>query len=181
MPSNSTPNFLPILLLFTFITSIQSDPDIISDYITPSNFTIINSTFFTYTGLRTPFHSNPPTFTVTKATLTEFPALNGQSLLFLISGTLEVAFVDNKNAIYEQKLRTGDMFIFPKGLVHYQYNRNHENPAVAISAFGSANAGTVSIPNSVFGSGIDDGILAKAFKTDVATIQRIKSGFITNP
>ncbi|KAF5195419.1 germin-like protein 9-3 [Thalictrum thalictroides] len=68
------------------------------------------------------------------------------------------------------------MFIFPKGLVHYQYNANPTDPATAISAFGSANAGAVSVPLSVFSTGIDDDILAKAFKTDVATIQKIKAG-----
>lgn len=73
------------------------------------------------------------------------------------------------------------MFVFPKGLVHFQYNRNHKEEAVAISAFGSASAGTVSVPFSVFGTGIDDVILAKAFKTDVATVQKIKTGILTKP
>jgi hypothetical protein len=52
-----------------------------------------------------------------------------------------------------------------------------QKSAIAISSFGSANAGTVSVPLSVFSTGIDDGILAKAFKTDLYTIQKIKSGF----
>jgi hypothetical protein len=68
------------------------------------------------------------------------------------------------------------MFVFPKGLVHYQSNANAKNPATAISAFGSANAGTVSVPSTVFATGIDDNILAKAFKTDIGTIQKIKAG-----
>jgi hypothetical protein len=55
------------------------------------------------------------------------------------------------------------MFVFPKGLVHYQSNANAnaKNPATAISAFGNANAGTVSVPSTVFATGIDDNILAK--------------------
>ncbi|KAK9098637.1 hypothetical protein Syun_025682 [Stephania yunnanensis] len=40
-----------------------------------------------------------------------------------------------------------------------------------------ANAGTVSVPNTMFNSTIDDTILALSFKTDVATIQKIKDGF----
>ncbi|KAJ6983642.1 germin-like protein 9-3 [Populus alba] len=51
-----------------------------------------------------------------------------------------------------------------------------QNPATAISASGSANAGTVSVPTTVFATGIDDNILAKALKTDVATIQKLKAG-----
>nr|GEW44232.1 germin-like protein 9-3 [Tanacetum cinerariifolium] len=69
-----------------------------------------------------------------------------------------------------------DIFVFPKGLVHFQFNNDAKNPVVALSAFGSANAGTVSVPNSVFNSTIDSNILALSFKTDVATIQKIKAG-----
>jgi hypothetical protein len=32
------------------------------------------------------------------------------------------------------------------------------------------------VPTTVFATGIDDNILAKAFKTDVATIQKLKAG-----
>lgn len=67
------------------------------------------------------------------------------------------------------------MFVFPKGMVHYQYNPQAV-PATAISAFGSANAGTVSVPISIFGTGIDEVILAKAFRTDVSTVKKIVAG-----
>lgn len=96
--------------------------------------------------------------------------------MFLVDGSLEVGFVDTTNKLFTQKLQVGDLFVFPKGLIHYQYNSDAKNSAIAVSAFGSANAGTLSIPNTVFTTGIDDGILAKSFKTDVATIQAIKAG-----
>jgi hypothetical protein len=73
-------------------------------------------------------------------------------------------------------LNLGDMFVFSKGLVHYQYNNDPHNLAVAVSAFGSASAGTVLIPSTLFITGIDSGILAKAFKTDVGTIEKLKAG-----
>ena len=98
-------------------------------------------------------------------------------LLYLLQGTLEVGFVDTTNKLYTQTLQTGDMFIFPKGLVHYQYNSNTTGTALALSAFGSANAGTVSLPVTLFAAGVDDGILAKYFKTDLPTIQNLKAGF----
>nr|KYP43896.1 Germin-like protein 9-3 [Cajanus cajan] len=69
------------------------------------------------------------------------------------------------------------MFVFPKGLVHFQLNADAQKPAFAISAFGSANAGTVSIPSTLFNTSIDDKVLALAFKTDVATIRTLKKGF----
>lgn len=142
-----------------------SDPDILSDFVAPTN-TSVDGKLFTFTGMRGVLTKFPQNFTLTKATMNEFP----------VHGSLDVGFVYTKNVLYTQKLRVGDVFIFPKRLVHYQSNPTKE-PAVAISSFGSANAGTVSVPLAVFSTGIDDGILAKAFKTDVYTIQKIKSGF----
>ncbi|OAY51390.1 putative germin-like protein 9-2 [Manihot esculenta] len=181
-----------------------SDPDILTDFIAPQNSTTVDGKFFTYSGLRGIFDDpEPANFNVTKVSMAEFPALNGQSvsyavlqypaggvnpphthprsaeLLFVVYGSLEVGFVDTTNKLYTQTLQLGDIFVFPKGLAHFQFNADPKNPAIAISAFGSANAGTVSVPAAVFTTGIDDTILAKSFKTDVATIQKIKAGLAT--
>ncbi|OMO91780.1 Germin [Corchorus capsularis] len=181
--------------------ALAGDPDILTDFIVPPNQNMVDGNFFTYTGMRVLINQDFPTnFTILKATMAEFPALNGQSvsyavleyptgtvnpphthprsaeLLFLIAGTLEVGFVDTTNKLFTQSLQAGDMFIFPKGLVHYQYNADPKNAAIAISSFGSANAGTVSLPKTLFATDIDDNVLAISFKTDVATIQALKAG-----
>ncbi|MBA0759276.1 hypothetical protein Gotri_022187 [Gossypium trilobum] len=102
--------------------------------------------------------SYPPTnFIVTKATMAEFPALNGQSdsyvvlqyptgsvnpfhthprateLLFLTYGILEVGFVDTTNKLFTQRLQAGDIFMFPKGLVHNQFNCAENDSVIAVS------------------------------------------------
>ncbi|XP_077234455.1 germin-like protein 9-3 [Tasmannia lanceolata] len=192
--------FLLIALATTQIAN-AGDPDILSDFVLPPNVTAVDGTFFTYTPSfgQSLDAIEPETFKVFKVTMKEFPALNGQSvsyaillfpigtvnpphthprsaeLLLLIRGSLEVGFVDTTNKLYTQTLQAGDMFVFPKGLMHYQYN-NANDTSVAVSAFGSASAGTVSVPLAVFNTSIDDGILAKSFKTDVYTIQKIKAG-----
>ncbi|XP_071718327.1 germin-like protein 9-3 [Rutidosis leptorrhynchoides] len=193
-------------LLFSILSyanlqiSMAGDPDILTDFVTPP-IGSIDGNFFTFTGMRAPVNATfPITFKVTKASMAEFPALNGQSvsyavlqfpngtvnpphthpraseLLFVLMGSLQVGFVDTTNKLFTQTLQQGDVFVFPKGLVHFQYNCGTNTQALALSAFGSANAGTVSVPNSVFNTTIDDQILALSFKTDVATIQKIKSG-----
>ncbi|XP_034203656.1 putative germin-like protein 9-2 [Prunus dulcis] len=199
--------FIQLLMIFafalpTFKRAVASDPDIISDFIVPPNFNgTIDGSFFTFTGFRGIFDQAPETFKGSKASLVEFPALTGQSvsyavlqfppntlfpphtrpdatgLLFLVDGTLEVGLIDTKNNLYTQKLQTGDLFIFPKGLVHYQYNSDLRRPATAIAAFGSSSARAVTVPPAIFTMGIDDTILAKSFKTDVRTIEKIKAGF----
>ncbi|KAI5666759.1 hypothetical protein M9H77_16612 [Catharanthus roseus] len=176
------------------------DPDITSDFLVPSNVSEVDGDFFTYTGMRGIFGSTIPNFKVIKASKAEFPALDGQSvsmavlqfpsgtvnpphthprsaeLLFVIKGRLEVGFVDTNNKLFTQTLEYGDMFAFPKGLVHFQYSTDANEAAIAVSAFGSANAGTVSVPTTLFGTAVDVGVLAKSFKTDVATIQKLKAG-----
>nr|XP_043622681.1 germin-like protein 9-3 [Erigeron canadensis] len=194
---------LSVSLCATFQISMAGDPDILTDFIAPPfSFGPLDGNFFTFTGTREALvkAAFPKTFKVTKAAMAEFPALNGQSvsyavlqfpkgtvnpphthpraseLLFVLIGCLEVGFVDTTNKLFTQRLQTGDIFVFPKGLVHFQFNGDSKNPALALSAFGSANAGTVSIPNSVFNTSISDQVLALSFKTDVATIKKIKYG-----
>ncbi|KAF8021808.1 hypothetical protein BT93_G2062 [Corymbia citriodora subsp. variegata] len=191
-----------VLTLSVFQMASASDPDITTDFIVPQNSTP-DGNFFTFTGMRAAVPPDAPTaFNVTKASRAEFPALDGQSvsmavlefsagsvnpphthpraseLLFLIHGSLEVGFVDTTDKLFTQTLQAGDMFIFPKGLVHFQYNANATDYAVALSAFGSANPGIVSLPTTVFATGIDSRILAKSFKTTVPTIHTLKRGLM---
>ena len=193
---------LLVLALSAPLAVLAGDPDILTDFVVPPNGNPMNITgdFFTYTGFRSAMNGPLPmaNFTVTKATMAEFPALNGQSvsyamlkflaesvnpththprsaeLLLVVDGALSVGFVDTTNKLYTQDLAAGDMFVFPKGMVHYQFNQGSK-PATALSAFGSAAAGLVSVPVTVFGTNIDDAILAKSFKTDVPTIQKLKA------
>ncbi|GLJ48653.1 hypothetical protein SUGI_1026470 [Cryptomeria japonica] len=137
---------------------------------------------------------------VTKAVAAEFPLLNGlgvsmavlqfpvgglnpphthpraSELLFLVDGSLLVGVVDTTGKLFTQTLISGDLFVFPKGLLHYQLNKDADNEALAISAFGSANAGTVSVPSTLFTTGIPDDVLAKSFKTNTQTIELLKAG-----
>ncbi|XBI74259.1 germin-like protein 9-3 [Triticum urartu] len=209
-----------VLVVVALVTAphamVAGDPDILTDFVVPDNFygiapMNITGDFFTYTGFRATMNMTMPmpmpgaqNFTVTKASMTEFPALNGQSvsyamlkfpsesinpphthpraaeLLLVLHGALSVGFVDTAGKLYTQDLAVGDMFIFPKGLVHYQSNPG-QSPAVALSAFGSAAAGTVSVPVTVFGTGVDDAVLAKSFKTDLPTVQKLKAALTPPP
>ncbi|CAK9177650.1 unnamed protein product [Ilex paraguariensis] len=155
-----------------------SDPDILSDFIPPSsNPNGVDGNFFTFTGLRGIFNQAPTTFKDTKVSNAEFPALNGQSVSLAI---LQFP-AGGVNPPLTHPRATGLLFVVGgslEGLVHYQYNANANanEPATAIAAFGSANPGTALLPITLFASGVDDEILAKSFKTDVATIQKLKAG-----
>ncbi|KAF8753197.1 hypothetical protein HU200_011643 [Digitaria exilis] len=208
--NNGVSSFVLVLLALSAapLAVVAGDPDILTDYIIPANFNPANITgdFFAYGGLRAALTGPAPVnFTVTKASMAEFPALNGQSvsfaslfyppgsvnpththpraseLLLVVDGELSVGFIDTAGKIFTKDLATGDMFIFPKGTVHWQYNAAVSQNASALSAFGSAAAGLVSVPVTVFGTGIDDDVLVKSFKTDVDTVHKLKTALTPPP
>ncbi|KAI4998852.1 germin-like protein 9-1 [Hordeum vulgare subsp. vulgare] len=185
-----------LVLLAVVLVAHGSDPDILTDFVVPpgTNASLLDGTFFTYAGLIAGNSADPAKFTVSKATAAEFPALLGQSvsyaalvfgpgtvnpphvhpraseLLYVVQGPLMVGLVDEiKRELYAQTLQTGDMFVFPKGMVHFQFNGGAD-VARAFSAFGSASPGTVSLPVALFESGISDAVLEKSFNVDEATV-----------
>ncbi|MQM08590.1 hypothetical protein Taro_041448 [Colocasia esculenta] len=103
-------------------------------------------------------------------------------ILTVLEGTLYVGFVTSNsndgNKLFTKVLNKGDVFVFPVGLVHFQFNIGHSN-AVAIAALSSQNPGVVTIANAVFGSKppISDYVLAKAFQVDKKVINYLQSQF----
>ncbi|KAM0996899.1 hypothetical protein ACFX2I_006790 [Malus domestica] len=70
------------LIIFSFAIfqiAIAGDSDILTDFIVPPNANgTVDGNFFTYTGFRALVEGDPPTaFKAMKASLAEFPALNG--------------------------------------------------------------------------------------------------------
>ncbi|KAK8954409.1 Germin-like protein 9-3 [Platanthera zijinensis] len=188
-------------VLAVSLRALAGDPDIMADFITPPGV-IPDGNFFTFRGIDPVVNQlNEVPFRVTNLTQADFPALAGQSvsltvlrfasspgavnpphfhpraaeLLIMTEGALNVGFVDSTNRLFNQTLYVGDTFVFPKGLVHFQVNVDPIYSATAISAFGSADPGTISLPKTIFGSHIQDSVLAEAFKTDAVTVGKLVS------
>ncbi|XP_016192571.1 germin-like protein subfamily 1 member 17 [Arachis ipaensis] len=106
--------------------------------------------------------------------------LRGTEILIVIEGTLYIGFVSSnknngQNRLFTEVLNKGDVFVFPKGLAHFQLNVGYEN-TVAVAALSSQNAGVITIANAVFGSTppISDQVLAKAFQVDKNTVDYLQ-------
>ncbi|CAN8294626.1 unnamed protein product [Cochlearia groenlandica] len=99
-------------------------------------------------------------------------------IVFVLEGTLDVGFLTTANKLISQSLKKGDVFAFPKGLVHFQKN-NGDVSASVIAAFNSQLPGTQSLGATLFGSSppVSDNILAQAFQTSKGTVKDIKSKF----
>jgi quercetin dioxygenase-like cupin family protein len=99
----------------------------------------------------------------------------------VLEGALYVDFVTSnpENKLFTKKLENGDVFVFPEGLIHFQFNPCANKPAVAIAALSSQNPGAVTIGNAVFGSKppISDDALAKAFQVEKNTVKWLQAQF----
>ncbi|XP_021652622.2 germin-like protein subfamily 1 member 13 [Hevea brasiliensis] len=103
-------------------------------------------------------------------------------ILVVLEGTLYVGFVtSNPNRLITKVLNAGDVFVFPIGLIHFQFNIGNTN-AVAIAALSSQNPGVITIANAVFGSipPINPDVLAKAFQLDKNVVNYLQKQFWIN-
>lgn len=94
----------------------------------------------------------------------------------LLEGSLLVGFVDTSNRLYTQRLCSGDCFVFPKGLIHFLYNTDLVNPALAVSGLSSQNPGAQISSLATFRSNplIPNDVLQKGFKVNGQDVTRIR-------
>ncbi|EEF36970.1 Rhicadhesin receptor precursor, putative [Ricinus communis] len=100
-------------------------------------------------------------------------------ILVVIEGTLYVGFVtSNPNRFISKVLYPGDVFVFPIGLIHFQFNLAKTN-AVAFAGLSSQNPGVITIANAVFGPNppINPAVLAKAFQLDKNVVLELQEIF----
>ncbi|KAK8508694.1 hypothetical protein V6N13_116203 [Hibiscus sabdariffa] len=94
----------------------------------------------------------------------------------VIQGKLLVGFVTTNNVFYSKVLTAGQMFVVPRGLVHFQLNVGDGN-ALAYTAFNSHLPGAAVLPLNLFASSIPNDVLTKTFQVDADIIDTIKSKF----
>lgn len=99
-------------------------------------------------------------------------------IAFVLQGELEVGFITTANVLISKTIKQGDIFVFPKGLVHFQKN-NGKVPAAVIVAFNSQLPGTQSLGATLFAASpqVPDDVLTKAFHIGTKEVEKIKSKF----
>ncbi|KAL5835186.1 hypothetical protein ACOSQ4_014683 [Xanthoceras sorbifolium] len=160
---------------------------------------------FFFSGLNVPRNtSNPVGSTVTPVNVAQIAGLNtlgvslvridyapyGQNpphthpraseILVVQEGTLYVGFVTSnpENKLFTKVLNKGDVFVFPVGLIHFQFNIGKTN-AVAFAGLSSQNPGVITIANAVFGSdpAINPDVLARAFQLGQKVVKSLQAKF----
>eukprot|EP00262_Sarcandra_glabra_P001774 TRINITY_DN1193_c0_g1_i1.p1 TRINITY_DN1193_c0_g1~~TRINITY_DN1193_c0_g1_i1.p1 ORF type:complete len:190 (+),score=2.54 TRINITY_DN1193_c0_g1_i1:117-686(+) len=97
-------------------------------------------------------------------------------MVFVLDGELEVGFITTANVLIGKTIKKGEIFVFPRGLVHFQKN-NGRGPASVIAAFNSQLPGTQSIAMTLFTATptLPDDVLTKAFQIGSKQVEKIKS------
>ncbi|XVE90132.1 hypothetical protein DITRI_Ditri20bG0053500 [Diplodiscus trichospermus] len=160
---------------------------------------------FSFSGLHMPGNtSNQQGSKVTPANVEQIPGLNtlgislaridyapyglnpphthprASEILVVLEGKLYVGFVTSNpdHSLIAKVLYPGDVFIFPVGLIHFQFNIGKTN-AVAFAGLSSQNPGVITIADAVFGSkpSINPDVLAKAFLLDKNAVTYVQSRF----
>ncbi|KAH6830530.1 RmlC-like cupins superfamily protein [Perilla frutescens var. hirtella] len=98
-------------------------------------------------------------------------------MVYVVQGKVYSGFVDSTNRVFAKVIEQGDVMVFPRGLVHFQMNVG-KSPATVYGCFNSQNPGTHKIPNLLFGSGINDDLLEKAFGLSLHQISIIRRRFL---
>ncbi|KAA8545159.1 hypothetical protein F0562_019952 [Nyssa sinensis] len=103
-------------------------------------------------------------------------------ILVVVEGIIYVGFVSSfpANRLFTKLLYPGDVFVFPEGLIHFQFNVANTT-GVTFSGLGSQSPGLIVIANNVFGSTppISPDVLTKAFKLDKNVVEFLQKEFYT--
>ena len=92
---------------------------------------------------------------------------------YVLEGKIYSGFVDTQNRVFAKVLEKGEVMVFPRGLVHFQMNVG-DKPATILGSFNSENPGLMRIPTAVFGCGIKEELLEKAFGLSVKDISKVR-------
>ncbi|XP_062196425.1 germin-like protein 8-13 [Phragmites australis] len=101
----------------------------------------------------------------------------GSELLFVVEGTLSAGFISAEtNTVYMKTVTKGELFVYPQGLLHFQYNVG-STTAVVFSAYSSANPGLQVVDWALFKSSLPSAVVEKVTFLDLAEIRRLKALF----
>uniref|UniRef100_A0A0A8XPL0 Germin-like protein n=1 Tax=Arundo donax TaxID=35708 RepID=A0A0A8XPL0_ARUDO len=163
---------------------------------------LVTADDFYYRGLATPGLVIPPFNTaLASASVTEFPGLNGlgisatrfdilpdgvvpllthpeaSELLFVLEGTMVAGFISaDTNTVYIKTVRKGELFVFPQGLLHFQYNAGNTT-AVGFSAYSSPKPGLQIVDWALFKNNLPSDVVNMTTFISIPEIRRLKTLF----
>ncbi|KMT16196.1 hypothetical protein BVRB_3g053550 [Beta vulgaris subsp. vulgaris] len=98
-------------------------------------------------------------------------------IIFVLQGELYVAFITTNNKLISKVVKTGEVFVFPRGLAHYQKNLS-KYPTSVIAAFNSQLPGAQQFAAALFTSNpsVPNHVLAQTFNINEHKVEMIRDG-----
>ncbi|KAE9614492.1 hypothetical protein Lal_00012298 [Lupinus albus] len=141
-------------------------------------------------------------FSFTSATVDNFPALNGlgfslakaeieegatipmhshaDATEIVIAGSgpakYTTGFITSDNVVYMKTLSEGDIFVIPKGLLHFGINSG-KGKASGLTIFSSEKPSIQVLDLALFGNNLDSAIVEKTTFLDAAQVKKLKTLF----
>lgn len=163
---------------------------------------LVTASDFSNSGLARPGPTIQPFNTgLASASVAQYPALNGlgisatrfdiypggvvpllthpraTELLFVLEGSMVAGLISAaRNAVYIKTLRKGDLFVFPKGLLHFQYNPGNTT-TTGFSAYSSSDPGLQIVDWALFKNDLPSQIINNVTFISIPEIQRLKKLF----
>ncbi|TYJ24962.1 hypothetical protein E1A91_A07G015600v1 [Gossypium mustelinum] len=152
---------------------------------------------FVFSGLHAGNTSNLIKAAVTPAFTAQFPGVNGlgisiarldlavggvvpmhthpgsSEIIVVIQGIIAAGFVSSANKVYFKTLKTGDIMVFPQGLLHFQINAG-TTPALAYVSFSSPSPGVQILDFALFGNDLPSNIIEETIFLDDALVKKLK-------
>jgi quercetin dioxygenase-like cupin family protein len=160
----------------------------------------VTSKDFLFTGLSTP--ATVPTTGIkaaaTFATVFEYPALNtlgisharldfgpggvipphthplASETLYVLEGTIYTGFVSYEGVLYAETLKVGDLYVFPKGTIHFQINVGTTH-AASLNALTSQDPGLLFVANHLLASNIPDAVLETSLGINATAVKYLQA------
>ncbi|KAE9614491.1 putative germin, rmlC-like cupin domain-containing protein [Lupinus albus] len=92
------------------------------------------------------------------------------------SGKYTTGFISSDNVVYIKTLVEGDIFVIPKGLLHFGFNAG-EGKASGMAVFSSERPSVQIIDLALFGNTLDSAIVEKTTFLDEAQVKKLKALF----
>lgn len=97
-------------------------------------------------------------------------------MVYVVRGRVYAGFVDSANRVFARVVEEGEVMAVPRGLLHFQMNVG-TTAATVFGCFNSENPGVQKMGSAIFGSGIKEELLEKAFGLSLKQIRRLRRKF----
>ncbi|KAA8540244.1 hypothetical protein F0562_024193 [Nyssa sinensis] len=94
-------------------------------------------------------------------------------ILLVVRGTITAGFISSANTVYVKTLKSGDVMVFPQGLLHFQINAGGIK-AIAFPSFSSANPGLQILDFALFANNLPTELVVKSTFLDAAQVKKLK-------